>query len=341
MKRTIPLRRHSRPAAALALVLASASTAMAVEVRTIESPVHLLDDPEARVCACTAPNDVTGGGLPACAPPVTSACNVGTAHLQIQRDSLIMLDVFHSVSGESALCRNGDYHLEVRGRSTFEPPDDPACPSGFCTSPDVTGCVAALHAPRVFESHHDGRRCSARRPELSDPRRDVDRSRRSSGGGRGRRGSAAADQLPEPERRLSRMHEPRARRRGVRRPALGVPCDFTSGTVAFPLLSLPSIVVNVHEISGTSPLCTNGTYQLATRARVTLDGCGPTHDLPCTLPDATYVAPIVVSTPEIQAATAFAGLNGSLITSAELLGFQLFDPTGKLFAAAATTPWTR
>ena len=108
--------------------------------------------------------------------------------------------------------------------------------------------------------------------------------------------------------------------------------------MAFPLLSLPSIVVNVHEISGTSPLCTNGNYQLATRARVTLDGCGPTHDLPCTLPDATYVAPIVVSTPEIQAATAFAGLNGSLITSAELLGFQLFDPTGKLFAAAATTP---
>ena len=81
-------------------------------------------------------------------------------------------------------------------------------------------CVAALHAPRVFESHHDGRRCSARRPELSDPRRDVDRSRRSSGGGRGRRGSAAADQLPEPERRLSRMHEPRASatRRATPRP---------------------------------------------------------------------------------------------------------------------------
>jgi hypothetical protein len=115
------------------------------------------------------------------------------------------------------------------------------------------------------------------------------------------------------------------------------PCDFTSGTVAFPLLSLPSIVVNVHEISGTSPLCTNGTYQLATRARhagrLRADTRPAVHAPRCDLRRADRR-----EYSRDQAATAFAGLNGSLITSAELLGFQLFDPTGKLFAAAATTP---
>ncbi len=165
MKRGTLLRRHSMPAAVLALVLASATTAVAVEVRTIESSVLYSMTLKRAYAPCTAPNDVTGGGLPACAPPVTSACTVSTADLHIQRDGLITLDVFHSLNGESALCRNGDYHLEVRGRSTFEQPDDPACPSGFCTSPDVTECVAALHA------RQRSRITSRRPPVFSSPTR--------------------------------------------------------------------------------------------------------------------------------------------------------------------------
>src|SRR5262245_19220916 len=76
---------------ALAFVIGVVAPAIAVEVRQIDDPVLFLSRMWRAYAPCTAPNDVTGNGHPACAPPVTSECPLGSAHVTIERSSIVTL----------------------------------------------------------------------------------------------------------------------------------------------------------------------------------------------------------------------------------------------------------
>jgi hypothetical protein len=320
----------------LALVLAIPLPSMAVEVRRIESTTHYAADMVRAYAPCTAPNTVTSHGQPACAPALTSACKFRSASIQISDFSSITLAVQRLLVQNTPLCKDGEYRLALTYRGTFPNDLDATCASAICTTVDTTelslpftlnnGTTALVPGIAGFRGDGNFQILGA---QLIAPDGLPMAAAAIGGSPTGQFQNLSIGYAP--------CASPLPGYQACDTQPWDSPCDFTTGTIAYHSIGVPSIFVSVHQLSGASPLCANGTYQLETRARLTVEDCGPAGDEPCTLPDAAYVSSLPANGFDLTAPTGFAGLNNSLITAAELLGFRLFDPTGGELAAAAIT----
>jgi len=86
---------------------------------------------------CTAPNDVSSDGIPACSPPVTSVCEFDFATMRLRPTGIAQtVEVsakLHGVEGPG-LCATGVYTLQLVLRAST---DDETCTGGSCTWIDV------------------------------------------------------------------------------------------------------------------------------------------------------------------------------------------------------------
>ncbi len=330
-----PLRLRLPVGLVLAALFTSARPAAAVEIRRIEAPV-LYDAALVRAYApCTAPNTVTAHGQPACVPAATSTCKFHSGTLQITEDFAASITVSRLLVPNSDLCKNGEYRLALTYRGTFTENDDVSCGSRFCTTPDTTEISAPFTIANGSSSPDvvgfGGARIDGSFEILGAVLIAPDGLPM---------GAAAIGQSPVLQiQNLSVGYasctSPEPGYQACDAEPWDSPCDFTSGTVTFASIGPASIIPRVRNLAGASPLCTTGTYQVETRARITLRDCGPEGADLCTLPDAAYASPIPIVSSGLAMATGFPGLDSSLIETAEIRGFRVLDPTGGTLAAAA------
>ena len=121
------------------------------------------------------------------------------------------------------------------------------------------------------------------------------------------------------------------------------PCDFESGEIEW-RRNDPGTGAFVHatlrDVTGSSPLCTTGTYHVAATVRSTVHGCGdPHHPTLCTLVDQAVSVPLQASGRKLDVGGVVNTSSGYdyFYHTIQVLESRLVDPTGTVVAASGVT----
>ena len=338
----------SATTAAVVLALSVSPCGAAVEIRHSEGARYAADLTRA-YSECIAPNDVSSDGVPACNPPVTSACDysIGTFEMTgVPPEARVKVQL-KNVSGPGT-CTTGEYDVQFDLRITE---DDAACATGQCTlvvAPVVVevsggrtltadihiedfletmlgvrpGHIANYEILEVFITAPDGEPIAAAGVGDHDAtglQADV---------------TARYDDCTVPNTATVDLVP------ACSGPTWETSCDFTSGEVqlsddggATP--SVPTVRGEFSGVSGASPLCANGTYEIVSVLRLTGPVCS---DNPCTLVDtqATIAVDAVDGTILDSATLASDGLGGPFY-SIEVRETFVRNPLGEAAASPGVT----
>ncbi len=303
---------------------------------------------------CVFPDDTSSDGVPACSPPLTSACDFASGTLTLEMRSVSpttpVLRVRAEVSDVSGpgTCTTDDYSLLLQLSMTI---DDAACATGQCTMvefplsmdldlsgndadaeffvEDVLGLIGVTVGQVVsYEvlgatvDGPDGLPLAA--AGVGDHGASSFRSSASVAyPGCDIPDTASTDGVP-----------------ACSGPTWGATCDFTVGEIELTdvgdaLLSVPNVGATFANTSGASPSCADGAYEVATVLRLTGSVCS---GLPCTLVDTQAVVPLDAANGNLEDAASLAtsGLAGPF-DSIEVRETLVRDPLGAALASPALT----
>lgn len=343
----------SRAALFLALSLAVPGAAPAVEVRQAETGSHYHARLVQAFAPCLAPNDVSVRGIPACSPPVTSACGLvstGTVDIDGAVGALPTLRASVPSGHRPAGCPSGPFTLDVTVRTSGaripaggEGSDDtPTCTSGECTYQDVV-----LHFP-IAGTGLATALVGLPEENLLDPNFEIidvtlfgtDGLPMASAGVR--IDGAITSNLTVPYD-VCTTPDPDGTGFACNRTPWNSACDFNVGSIEWSQASNfypPSVHVTLTELTGSSPLCTTGTYRVEASVRGTLDGCTdePFSYHPCTLVDQTVSLPMVANGRDLDGAARLdLGAFSYQYRYAQISALRIIDPTGQPIAATGVT----
>ncbi len=308
---------------------------------------------------CTAPNDVSSDGIPACSPPVTSVCEFASATMRIRPTNVTQeIEVsarLNGVDGPGA-CTTGIYGLQLLMRTST---DDETCTGGSCTwidfplgfnftTPSIGG--NAVVSPVTIESAIHS---LAPGTDLDDATYEILSARILDPFGSPI--AAAGIGNHKAKTFLSNL--------GPAYPSCDVPnetnntgtipvcapiswtplCDANAGLIewndpgATPFVLKPRLF----KLAGSSPDCATGTYQYVSTLRITTNDCGGAA-VPCTLVDTPVTIPVTPTKSDVEDIAipiTASGLTGP-IDSIEVLQVRVLEPSSApLFSAALTNAW--
>ncbi len=288
---------------------------------------------------CLAPND-TADGMPACNPAVTSACwtvyQGGNVYLTSEVDrQLISADV-QSVTGPP-ICTSDAYFLDVVYRISADSLD---CASGRCTYEDRV--VRYAFKRRSSGSHYnfviDRELLNATLPtEVRQPSYHIVSVTVIAPDGLPMMRSGTYDDFGSVVSNLTVPYD--ACTSPEPGGACSVPpwtaaCDYESGEIGwrrrFGNPGALTVHATLRDVTGSSPLCTTGNYQVEMTVRRTSTCSGGL----CTLVDQTVSVPIAADGHGLDG-EAPVNFNGSQVV--ELVSSRLLDPTGQPIAETGVT----
>ena len=335
--------------AALALTLSAAVSYAALEIRHNPNDEYDVELTRAYV-PCAAPNDTSSDGVPACSPPVTSACSYSSGDLQVDKiknaPKLNMNLKINNVSGPGS-CTSGPYAAEFKLRITA---DDTGCTGGQCTwEGDVSFSVpltlddgdlelddVALEDVALGYGIYMGHVASYQILGLTIFAPDNKPMAAAGMGNQSAKSFTSNVGVPYPECTAPDTSTvvgfP-----ACSNPTWGGSCDFIRGEIrardnssnANP--DVPEVTAIFSGLIGTSPLCADGTYIVAMTVRATGSVCS---GAPCTLIDTEALIPVTAEDGVINDDGWDASLAGPFDTM-EVLETRFLDPFSDVLATNA------
>jgi hypothetical protein len=300
----------------------SVSPCDAVEIRHSEGARYAADLTRAYF-ECTVPNDVSSDGVPACNPPITSACDYSSGRVEMSGsppETRVQV-VLTNASGPGT-CETGEYDTHFALRITV---DDAACATGQCTTVDAFFVVgdtgsnvsADFYIEDFLEMVIGVRPGHVANYEILDVTVSDPDGEPLAAVGVGNHDATSLQ--ADVSARYAACTVPNTQTTdGVPAcsgPTWGASCDFTAGEIqlsddggATP--SVPTVLAEFSDASGASPLCANGTYEIVSVLRLTGPVCSGN---PCTLVDT-------------QATIAVDAVDGAILDSANLATDGLAGP---------------
>lgn len=331
-------------AAVVLATLLAVSPVLAVDVRQPDEGSHFHADLVRAYAPCLAPNTTAFGGEPACSPAVTSVCGYDPAHVHIQGydkfPPLMHLDApTNAVSGP---CDIDDWLMQFGMRLSAEQygTGELPCSSGRCTFHDIVFPWQLQygghgHFALPFNHFWNGN------VEISAVK------------------ILDGDGVPIVTTGVSSSSDARlVSNLTVPYPAcpddqcdIGPwpsPCDYSTGEIEWTRdvpKDGPSTAARMHatlrNVTGSSPLCATGTYQLEATVRQTVYACGTlANPVLCTLVDQPLTLPLAADGRHLDAdALVPAGSDAFRYRydTIEVFDSRLLDPTGAVVATTGVT----
>ena len=331
--------------ASLAIVALTIVPGFAAEVRQGTEPAGYHGALTRAYAPCLAPNDATANAQPACNPALTSACQFDPSAATVDVVSSIAREAGFTVPritvhlgiqpGGPPACQTGTYRALVGVRATGSPEPDRACAAGTCTFEEV-----------VVEAPVGSARLPLPDLGLGAPSFEItgvtivapDGLPMAATGVGGSEHTALTGNLTVPYPQCS-APEPAGRGDSCSIGPWLSACDYDEGSLAWRTTANGGAVLTTTlvGIAGTSPLCTNGDYEVRAVVRATVSACGPNHTERCTLPDRT-VSMLAPARGRALAAdvTVSLGVSGTQ-PSLQILATRVLDPTGAAIATMGVT----
>ncbi len=333
------------PTVLVLAILVGVTPAAALEVRQPDGGARYHVELTRAYAPCLAPNTITFAGYPACVPAVTSVCKFygGTVDIESDDDVTPQIRVQFSRSVQSAC--NGDYFADVTVRASGEYSTDDSpeggleapCASGRCTAEDVVVRVrigaSAVNLPTLPGIDLRDGNVEIRGITIVAPD-GLPLAAAGIGHTFVGIGSKPADELvanlsvPYPECPAGSGY--------CDVPPWSSPCDFETGELAWTRAGSESGVhVTLKDLTGSSPLCTTGTYMLEATFRSTVEACGDVQDpTTCTAVDRTMLVPLAADGRDLDATGIIpVGTSGMFANGIEILSTRILDPSGEAVAA--------
>jgi hypothetical protein len=309
---------------------------------------------------CTAPNDVSSDGIPACSPPVTSVCEFDSATMRIRptnnTQELELSARLRGVDGPGA-CKTGIYSLQLVFRASI---DDDTCTGGSCTvvdfplvrnftTPSFAGHaeVEPVTIEAILHSLAPGADLDDANYEIlfarildpfGDPIAAAGIGNHSAKTFLSNLGPAyAVCDTPNETNNTGTIP--------VCAPISWTPlCDANAGLIEWhdPGAAPFELEPRLFNLAGSSPDCAIGTYQYVSTLRITTNDCGGAA-VPCTLVDTDVTIPVTPNNKgtveDVAIPITASGLTGP-IDSIEVLQVRVLEPSSApLFSAALTNAW--
>lgn len=345
----------NRAALTLALVLGVPAAARAVEVRQSETGSLYHAALQRAYAPCLAPNDVSLGGIPACSPPVTSSCPFWDGEVDvtsaIEASPTVSVRV-GSGSSRPPSCPEGPYTLVVTRRATGTPKvaaSEGSDPTPVCTSGECTFQAVVLEVP-LSATNPAVTTAPLFDEDLIDPNFEIldatvfgtDGLPLATAGPHRMTGSPVPNNLTVPYAACV-TPDPDGTGIACNSQPWNTACDFNVGSIVWAKTNHfypPTAHVVLSQLTGTSPLCTTGTYQVEAVVRGTLRSCGGPPDFHlCTLVDQNVTLPVVANGHDLDA-TAVLRLGNAYtdqFVNTQFLAVRVIDPTGQPIAATGVT----
>ena len=301
---------------------------------------------------CTAPNDASSDGIPACNPPLTSACDFDSGTLRLRPRLALETEVTATLRGIDGpgTCTTGTYSLRVLLRVSV---DDEECIGGTCTVFDIPLAIA-FDGPNPGGKYDIDTTIETVLHSVS-PGMDLDDANyeilsATVQGPDGLPMAGAGVGMPGANNFYSNL--------GASYPECTVPnddnntgipvcapaatwapaCDTDGASVTWhdpgagALLMLPAM----DDVAGSSPDCSTGAYQFESTLRITTADCGGAAEL-CTLVDTPVVLSATPTRNDIHDVTipfTASGLTGPM-DNVEVLRVRVLEPASSAFFLSA------
>ena len=299
---------------------------------------------------CSAPNDTSSDGIPACSPPVTSGCDYSRGQIELRKvknEPKVQVDV--SLTGISGVisppgsCLNGPYTLYFTLRVSA---DDPSCAGDQCTwiegaqvgmplQPRAGGHIFELDKA-VFEdellANYGITAGHVANYEIQGVTVYGPDNKPLASAGIGDHGANSF--RDDVTTRYPVCTAPDTATTGgvpaCSGPVWGAHCDFATGEIQLRSGGgTPIVRGRFGSLVGASPSCADGTYTIETVVRATGDVC---NGSPCTLVDTTAVTTMAAVDGVIAADGWDPALAGPF-DSVEFLDSFIRDPLGEPLAS--------
>ncbi len=319
------------------LIIAAMPHAHAVDIRDKDGTNMYFTKLTRAYVPCLAPNDQTTEGIPACSPPVSSACTLKSASVELRTRKGVGIRVRTKIQKLAGppLCRTGTLTLQLALRVSA---DDSMCTGGACTFADVTlskalapGGGGDFELAEILPPGFEGANLEVLRASIIDP---DGIPLATSGIGSAFKANKSSSNLTVARSRCESPNTAGALGPACAPPTVNDPtCDFDAGQLTWGGNTKAIVFIpKVPEVVGPSE-CRDGIFFVRSTVRITTPRCGGGNVL-CTWVDQAVDVPAPSVRGKIKGVLDLttSGLVGPF-TNVEVCEVGLVEPDGDPIAA--------